>query len=474
MSNTRHASDGEFHQERFASADSLGRGLLANLVARRCELAYPELSPEDLNLIWSLQLASHRQGLAKLCTDLVAGNLERIGTPAMRRFGMGPQQVYTPEQVKAVRAELSNGRDFPLAGEQTVTEKLLIAQGLKYEDEVRHPQNYPARSFLDVPAMTSEMLPKLLARLCTDPACTIAECKPWYFETLIESLRRHFESAMAVIRDKTFVTRIGREIYSQLDDCLELGWFMQIEGDPGTGMSFAAKAWCDMHPGQARYVAVPSSNDDISFFRSIAAGIGSASGFSMKGVQLRERIEATLPISKHLIVFDNAGYLWPQNNRREALPNRLNWILGLVANGVPAVILTTPQFAIDQGIIQAKTKWLNEQFRSRLNRYKRLSSTLTKEDLISLVRQRLGNATEDAVTMLVCFAHVSGRNHQAVQVVGSRAAYLAKREGRSEIIAKDVASALEDGLPNLGTPRATAKEKADRSDNGWKMPNSRN
>jgi len=38
-----------------------------------------------------------------------------------------------------------------------------------------------------------------------------------------------------------------------------------IEGLAGMGKTFSAKVWCEQHPGQARYVQVPTTTDDASF-----------------------------------------------------------------------------------------------------------------------------------------------------------------------------------------------------------------
>jgi len=52
MSNTRKADPGSsFRQERFASSPEFQRGLMANLVARRCELLS---RAEDRDLFWFL------------------------------------------------------------------------------------------------------------------------------------------------------------------------------------------------------------------------------------------------------------------------------------------------------------------------------------------------------------------------------------------------------------------------------------
>ena len=60
MSNTRHGIEGgEFRQERFASSREIERGLMANLVAKRCSVLE---HAKDRELIWFMQLLSHQPG----------------------------------------------------------------------------------------------------------------------------------------------------------------------------------------------------------------------------------------------------------------------------------------------------------------------------------------------------------------------------------------------------------------------------
>ena len=75
------------------------------------------------------------------------------------------------------------------------------------------------------------------------------------------------------------------------------------------GKTFAVKAWCDAHPGQARYVQVPSSNDDMSFFRALCDGLGLGAGVTFKAFELRAKIESVLQTGNLLLVLDEGHYL---------------------------------------------------------------------------------------------------------------------------------------------------------------------
>ena len=186
MSSTRKAKSGaEFRQERFASSTEFQRGLMANLVAKRCERLE---KPEDRELIWFLQLLSHREGgLKQLTRDLVAKFPDRNSTESMRRFGMKPGQIYSAAQVKTVRAEIPDGEDrFRLKGEMTSftmmtlpdvqdeskcwscddfhNRKSALRANSEAEAEAgRQPQHYSAETFIESCRASAEELPRFLA-----------------------------------------------------------------------------------------------------------------------------------------------------------------------------------------------------------------------------------------------------------------------------------------------------------------------
>src|SRR6202044_2326920 len=92
------------------------RGLMANLVARRCAVLERR---EDRQLIWFIQLISHQTGVKKLATDLMTRYPERVATPSMQKYGMKQGQIYSSGQADAVRHEIDfgeiDGDDFDAA-----------------------------------------------------------------------------------------------------------------------------------------------------------------------------------------------------------------------------------------------------------------------------------------------------------------------------------------------------------------------
>jgi hypothetical protein len=167
-------------------------------------------------------------------------------------------------------------------------------------------------------------LEKLLAGLCLNPKSKIeSDLFPNLFPALQECRRQLIEE----VRTKRVVTTLGQQVFDTLDYALKGRCLVLIEGLARTGKTFGTKTWCELHPGQARYIQVPSTNDDFGFFRAIARSLGVSINLNSKAQQLRDRIEDVLQHGDLMPVFDEAHYLWPQRNWREALPARINWIM---------------------------------------------------------------------------------------------------------------------------------------------------
>ncbi len=95
---------------------------------------------------------------------------------------------------------------------------------------------------------------------------------------------------------------------------------------------------------------VPSSNDDMSFFRAMAESLGIGTSHAYKALELRGRIETVLHTGDLLLVLDEGHYLWPQRNMRKAVPHRINWMLTQLVNmGVPVAVVTHPAIHEEPG-----------------------------------------------------------------------------------------------------------------------------
>lgn len=456
MSNTRHAKDGEqSRQERYMSSAVFVRGLMGNIVARRCEVL-DDAAARDL--VWFLQLISHREGGIKgVAAEILKRWPGRVATTAMQRLGIKRGQTCRAAQVREIREDFPDGwigqGAYPLRGEEPPldAEELLddwdrkIAASRQARSEA-FPESYPADIFLETCASEAARgLADWLERLCLDPAWSISS--PWYFPTLIETLRDYQTAWIAERSAGLVTTEIGRQVNETLDYALETGRMVLIDGMARTGKTTAARQWCEQRPGRARYVQVPSSTDDGGFFRAIAKALGVSINLNSKAVELRDRVEDTLQRSRLAVVFDEAHYLWPQGNFRDALPTRLNWIMtALVNHGVPVGLVTTPQFIRSQQQVEKKSCWTSEQFIGRIGHYQRLPDSLSPEDLAAVARVQLPEGEAKAIALLVAYARSSAKYLAGIDSVVTRARYLAGRTGRAKVSCSDVAAAIQEGV----------------------------
>jgi hypothetical protein len=452
---TRHAeSEAEFNQERYCSSPELQRGLMANLVAKRCSVID---DAKQRQLVWFVQLLSHAQGgLAKLATDLLAKFPECIATLSMQRFGIKPGQNYSADQVRKVRVELPNSgwtEKYPLKGELKTWGEILSDNEdddrafSKLEAE-KHPSSYPASIFVErCNEAAKSDLEKFLAELCLDPATEIKNAAPWYFPKLIESLDEYLSQWIEIRNAGRVVTELGSKVYDTLDYCLESNCMALIDGLARTGKSFSAKAWCDLHPGQARYVQVPSSSDDIGFFRAIAKSLGVSINLNSKAQQLRDRVEEVLQQGDLMLVMDEAHYLWPQSNYREALPARVNWLMtALVNHNVAVALITTPQFIRTQKRIEQRTSWTSEQFIGRIGHYEKLPDSLSPKDLSRVAESLLPEGDSKSVELLTVYAQSSAKYLAGIEAVVRRSKYLAHKQGRQRVTGADIKAAIKESV----------------------------
>jgi histone H3/H4 len=285
-----------------------------------------------------------------------------------------------------------------------------------------------------------------LKKLCLDPAATF-DSGPWYFHDLISCLREYQATWIETRRAPTVVTEIGRLVYDTLDYAAQSKCLVLIDGLARTGKTFAAKAWCEQHPGRARYVQVQSTNDETGFFRAIAKALGINSGLGWKSIELRERIEDTLQGCDLTLVLDEAHYCWPTQDYRHALPGRINWILtALVNHGVAVALITTPQFIQTQKVVEKRTNWTSEQFIGRIGHYQKLPDSLSAADLERVARVFVPEGNERSIETLVAYAQGSAKYLAGIESIARRARYLANKASRDQVEFKDIKTAINENV----------------------------
>ena len=503
MNSTR-PEDSTFNQARHASSSEFKRGLLANLVAKRCALVDADA---DRELIWFIQYLSHQEGgLPAVVRALLAKYAERIGTPSMLEIGKGESSSYTAEEVHKVRMDLPPGyrAEYPLKGEtRSALRKLdcksqsnrferlakasailerrrlenLALDAVKYCDaselEIRreeqrcreeaeeHPTSYPVNVFRELcrcaavdglvnPAGHAEVnIPNLereLSEMCLSPEWDFSAGRPWYFSRLVETLRDYQASFVANKAAGVVVTEIGKQVCEALDYTSYSRLLTLMQGEARTGKSFSARAWCEQHPGRARFVEVPPGNDEIGFFHALGRGLGLGNFANYSTTQMRERVESVLLTGDIMVVLDEAQRLWPRSRVRHGLdPKRIVWVMKWANDGVPIAMIATPQFIETQKAAE-KCGWNSAQLTGRIGHYVALPAVLSVADLMVVASAVLPDADAQILRVLAAYAQESARYLAAIDIVSKRARWLADKAGRASATTEDVSRAMKESV----------------------------
>lgn len=481
MSSTRKAKDDSvFQQARFASSPDFERGLIANLVARRCTVLNEKA---DRELIWFIQYLSHQPGgIAALANDLIKKYPAMLQTLSMVQAGIERAGMCNTDSVRKIRGELPGeyADRFLLKGETLDSHRGIIfakaarnewersEDGLDPEELAavnQQPESYTAVLFFDICRVHAEReLEKYLLEMCLNPAVNL-DSGPWYFAGLANALREHRKDYIKAKATGTFTTAFGQKISDVLDYTAYIRGLTLVEGDARFGKSHSALAWCDRHPGITRLVEVPTGNDDASFYRSLARGLGLGNFTNYKVVQIRERVESVLLTGDIVLVLDEAHQLWPQRNLREGFPGRVAWVMTMANAGVPICMIATPQFTRSQKAIEQKG-WNSAQLIGRISHYEQLPSDLTSDDLIGVARVFLPEANPDSLRALAIYARTSARYLAAIKAISDRSRYIAIQSGRSITTTDDIVAAMQQSVIPTDAKLLRALENNGKSKRG--------
>ncbi len=111
-------------------------------------------------------------------------------------------------------------------------------------------------------------------------------------------MREHRRADREAARSAVGETEVADELGRMLDFTFETARPVLVEGDPRTGKSWAAKAFCEVHPGEARYILTPPGTGERELYRAVADAIGAADGECYNAGQIRERVEEVLRRSR--------------------------------------------------------------------------------------------------------------------------------------------------------------------------------
>jgi hypothetical protein len=461
-------------QTKFCSDPNITRGLSANLVAKKLQGIK---SPELREIILLLQYFSHQPGgLGKFASELCAKYPDRVATKEMQQLGFKTGQIYSGEQVKCVRARIPGLLNLRLKGEISFIDYMALpqpqsrweemegsefqldraAQSARLQKEANaYPAEYPAAMFKEAcDKAAAENLEDCLAELCLNPGVTLEQTKPWYFPELIATLYEWEKEHRQEIQNSTVWTTIGKSI----EETVAYGWqtkcLVVIEGILRTGKSFAAEKLCRMYPGRYRYVQVPPTADELTFFRAIAEAVG----VGIRGTaETRDRVTKALRDSGLMLIFDESHYLFPWRNRVEGLPSRVNWLMvELVNQNVPCALITTEQFQQRLSYIVEQTGWAAGQLIYRIGHRVSLPDRLTIQELKGIAKALLPDADKLMIDRLAAHGAMSQGGCATMAYRAKRAQFLAESEGRTIPDYSDLVTAIEE---DAGTRKLAPKEK---------------
>jgi hypothetical protein len=241
-------------------------------------------------------------------------------------------------------------------------------------------------------------------------------------------------------------TTVGRRVTEAFDYARETRSMVLVDGVARIGKTFSARAYCERSAGLARYVQVPFSNDDTTFFRAIARALGVSSSLQLKALELRARVEEVLQSGDLLLVLDESAWLWPQTGRQYSLPSRVNWLLTALVNfGCPVALITTPQFHASQKRVETQTGWTSEQFMGRIGHIERLPQVLPIRDLLAVASAIFPEGDEKTWQAMAGYADMNPQTKLAgMDALAKRARWLASQDRRAVATPDDLRRAMRE------------------------------
>lgn len=429
-----------------------------------------EANPRIPEILWYLQAMSLRPGgLARFVEALVnAVDLELFGTRSMR---CAQTAVYTFEQKVKIWEELpckyrpESGASLvdPAEGdfwrEERPTEKERYEERAALVAYLKPWTDAYLRQICKNGAQAG--LPAYLHQVCVDvekpfkPACSergarFDEC--WYMDDPLAAVAFMMDLEASKVNRRLAHTAVSAKVFDALDYAFQERAMVRIEGDSRFGKTEAVRAWCDMRPGLARLVRVPSANGIPALMVAIADALGMETSYGSRTQRLRERIEYVLKHSGLFLVLDEAAFLLPQSYAATTAPARLNWVrTEIVDRGLPLALVVTPQdFVPAAERFRKKTGYAMEQFFGRIHRVVRLPSTLSEKDLVAVAKIHFNEMDDQFLSLIATYAECAENYLQAAEAIAKLARYNARKTGCSKMTLAIVESAIAEVIPSSG------------------------
>jgi len=459
--------------------------------------AQVEANPRIPEVLLYLQYKSMQPGgLVKFCEDLVAELPERFGTPTMRESGR--RELSLQDKVTIYTEMGDNYRPEDGTGAiESVIEDIAdhginaLIRGRRPSDE--HLEAWSIETFRTCCFRAAmEQLPRHLAALCQDTKTHFEEVNIseegetkwahlteaiWFMDDPISVVTEMMDRQAEKTSKRLASTEVTKRVFDALDYAVQERAMVRIEGDSRFGKTESVKAWCEIRPGRARLVSVPSSNSLTDLHRRVAEALGIEVSYANRAQRLKERIEFVLKHTSLFLVLDESHMLVPQNYTAATAPARLNWVrTEIVDRGLPLALVVTPQtFMPMVNRFIKKTGYAMEQFFGRNYRTVQLPNELEEPDMIAVARIHFPEFGEDYLSLIADMARMSENYLQTVEAIAKLARYIARRDRHARITVDDLEAAASEVIPRrvresqeppTAAPQAVTRPAAKRGTKG--------
>lgn len=240
-------------------------------------------------------------------------------------------------------------------------------------------------------------------------------------------------------------TRIAATVFEAVEFAGDSQSLVMVMGKSRYGKTESLSAWCNAHPGKARLVRTPSTSGQKVFLLRIAGAIGLNCDESSSLGKIREAVCFALRHSGLTLIFDESHFLIPANYSSTTVPERLNFIrTEIIDAGRGCVLSATPQAHRDSfDKFVRKTHYAMEQWLGRIVDVFKLPEKLSPEDAVKVTKMRLPGVSDETAQLIAAKGMETDQFLHGVTAIAKRAAWLARRAGRSEPTLDEIEAAFE-------------------------------
>lgn len=432
------------------------RGISGTAVATK--VCYLVANPRKRSLLLFLQGLSLEPGglMENVIRPLLRSHASRLGSPTMHRVGIGGR-AYKPEIAAEIDTELSDNR--------TQANRMWKDFYSNEAEGRRKFETSPAALVERCRQLAMEHLETFLVELCINPYVPLLApgdtltgkreqmdyydsktAQLNYFKDIHSALFEFQAAHSARIAARFVKTEVATIVFDALNKACRRSKIFCIEGREGVGKSEAAKTFCAMFPGTARYVDLKGMSSKKEVFRAINKALGLSATYTRKQGDLKARAEDFLKETKVLLVLDEASQLLPAGKRVYVQPEMLNWLYTLTNSGSSLALITTSQFWERVRGMEKQIAWNFGQVERRVI-FCKLPEQPTRADLDGIARMLLEGSTAATIKLLVGFAGTVRHSLTAMADVVADARDHARERGREIIAIADLEQAIQDLTP---------------------------